>query len=145
MIKIICLGKLKEEYLKKLCEDYLKRINRYHKIQIINLDDELNIEKETINLKKIIKKTDFNIVLDINGKEYDSKSFSNLIYNTFNHYSTISFIIGSSHGIDESIKVLANERISFSKFTMPHGLFRGILLEQIYRSFKIINNEEYHK
>ncbi len=145
MIKIICFGKIKENYLNLLCNDYFTRLKRYHKIEIINLNDELDINKETKSLEKVFKESDYNIVLDINGKRYDSISFAKHVDNLFNYNSTITFIIGSSFGVDESIKNKCKEKISFSDFTMPHGLFRGVLLEQIYRAFKIINNEEYHK
>ncbi len=145
MIKIICFGKIKEKYLEDLCNDYFSRIKKYHKIEIVELKDLNSIEKETDSLRKVLKTSDYNIVLDIHGKTYDSVSFSKKIDNIFNYNSNITFIIGSSFGISEEIKKDAKELISFSSFTFPHGLFRGILLEQIYRSFKILNNEEYHK
>ncbi len=145
MIKIICLGKLKEDYLKDLCSDYLKRINKYHKCEIIELKDEENLEREAQNIKKYIGANDFVITLEIEGKELDSKELALLIDKTFNNYGTITFIIGSSEGLHERIKNLSNFKLSFSKLTFPHGLFRGVLLEQIYRSFKINNHESYHK
>ena len=84
--------------------------------------------------------------MDINGKEYTSVELSKIIDNTFtNGYGNITFIIGGSDGINELVKNKCNLRLSFSKLTFPHGLFRGILLEQIYRRFKILNNESYHK
>ena len=85
------------------------------------------------------------ITLEIEGKEMDSISFSRLIDETFITHSTITFIIGSSTGLSDKIKIRSNYKLSFSKFTFPHGLCRGILLEQIYRAFKINNNELYHK
>ena len=94
---------------------------------------------------KNIKDKDYVITLEIEGKEIKSEDFAKLIDNTFNTNSTITFVIGSSTGLDETIKKRSNYALSFSKFTFPHGLFRGILLEQIYRSFKINNNENYHK
>ncbi len=145
MIKIICFGKIKENYLKELCNDYLFRLKKYHNIELIELKDELDIKKETMSLEKHFKESDYNIVLDIKGKKYDSESFSKKINNIFNYNSNITFIIGSSFGIDESIKNKSSELLSFSDFTFPHGLFRGLFLEQLYRSFKINNNEEYHK
>ena len=75
----------------------------------------------------------------------DSLTLAKTLDNTFNHYSTIDFIIGSSDGLSDQIKNISNLKLSFSDFTMPHGLFRGVLLEQIYRTFKINNNETYHK
>jgi len=145
MIKIICLGKLKEKYLNDLVDDYLKRINKYHKIELIELKDEENLENEARNIKKYIGNNDFVVTLEINGKNYTSEEFADFIDKTFIRTGTITFIIGSSTGIHESIKNISNLTLSFSKFTFPHGLFRGILLEQIYRAFKINNNETYHK
>ncbi len=145
MIKIICLGKLKENYLTLLVDDYLSRINKYHKITLIELKDEDNLEKEAKNILKYINNNDYVITLEIEGKSYTSEEFANLINKTFITSSTITFIIGSSLGLDKSIKTRSNLSLSFSKFTFPHGLFRGLLLEQIYRAFKINNNESYHK
>lgn len=145
MIKIICVGSLKENYLKELVDDYLKRLSKYHKIDLIELKDS-DIKKECQEIKKVLNKNDYIISLDIKGKMYDSIEFKNHIENLFNTAnSNITFIIGGSTGIDDEIKNMSNELISFSKFTFPHGLFRGILLEQLYRSFKIMNNESYHK
>lgn len=145
MIKIICLGKIKENYLNDLINDYLKRINKYHKIEIIELKDENNLVNEKINIEKHLGKDDYIIVLDIDGNQITSEELAKKIDETFITNSTITFIIGSSEGLHEDIKRKANYRLSFSKMTFPHGLFRGILLEQIYRSFKILNNEKYHK
>ena len=144
MINIICIGKIKEKYLIELVEDYKSRISKYHKINIIEIADN-NIDKETDTILKFIKPNDYVISLAIEGKQMDSIEFSNLINETFIHYSTIDFIIGESNGLSDAIKNKSNLLLSFSKLTYPHGLFRGILLEQIYRSFKIINNETYHK
>ena len=119
MIKIICFGKLKENYLVNAVNDYYERVNKYHKI--------------------------YKILLDIKGEEVSSIEFSTLINDKLTHFSSITFIIGSSNGVSENIKSFVNQRISFGKITMPHGLFRAVLLEQIYRSFKILNNESYHK
>lgn len=145
MIKIICHGKIKEKYLIDLIDDYQKRISKYHKIEIIELKDYDNLELEKNIIEKQINNQDFVVALDIEGKQYESPEFANLIDTTFNHHGTITFIIGSSYGLHDDIKRRANIRMSFSKMTFPHGLFRGILLEQIYRSFKILNNESYHK
>ena len=145
MIRIICVGKIKENYLNDLINDYKTRISKYHKIEIIELKDN-NINSESDEILKTIKSSDYNILLDIEGSMASSVELSNLIVDTFNNsYGTISFIIGGSNGVDNRVKSIVNKRISFSKLTFPHGLFRGMLLEQIYRSFKIINNESYHK
>ncbi len=145
MIKIICVGKIKENYLKELIDDYTKRIEKYHKIKIIEVKDDQLIKNETKELLKYINKLEYNIALTITGNSFSSEDFAKHIDNLFNYNSNINFIIGSSNGLEEDIIKMCNECISFSKFTFPHGLFRGILLEQIYRAFKINNNENYHK
>lgn len=145
MIKIICLGKLKEKYLTELVNDYAKRINKYHQLKIIELKDEEDLEREAKNIEKYIGTNDYVITLEIEGKEIDSVSFAKLIDKTFITHSTITFIIGSSTGLSNRIKNRSNYQLSFSSLTFPHGLFRGILLEQIYRAFKINNHESYHK
>ena len=145
MIKIICVGKLKENYLIEAVNDYLKRINKYHKVEIIELKDS-NIKDEGIEINKYIKSGDYVVSLAIDGNIYSSIELSNRINTLFtNGNSNITFIIGGSNGIDSSILNNSDEKISFSKLTFPHGLFRVILLEQIYRAFKISNNESYHK
>lgn len=146
MIKIICFGKLKENYLINAVNDYFERINKYHKISILELKDLENIFDEEKELLKIIQNDkSYKILLDIKGEEVSSIEFSTLINDKLTHFSSITFIIGSSNGVSENIKNFMNQRISFGKITMPHGLFRAVLLEQIYRSFKILNNESYHK
>lgn len=144
MIKIICVGKIKENYLRDMINDYAKRISKYHKIEIIELTDS-NINKEKEELLRVINTKDYNIVMDIDGNNLSSREFAEKIDKTFLINSNITFIIGGSDGISSEIKKLANYRLSFSKLTFPHQLFRGILLEQIYRAFKILNNESYHK
>lgn len=145
MIKIICLGKLKEKYLVELVNDYTKRINRYHKLEIFELKDEDTLEKEEEKILKYIEEKDFVITLEIEGKEMTSEELASLLDKTFITHSNITFVIGSSLGLSGKIKSLSHYSLSFSKMTFPHGLFRGILLEQIYRTFKINNNESYHK
>lgn len=144
MINIICMGKIKEKYLNDLIDDYTKRISKYHKLNIIELPDN-DMDTETKNILKHIKPNDYVISLAIEGKQLDSIELSSLIDKTFINYPTIDFIIGESNGLSDEIKNRSNMLLSFSKLTYPHGLFRGILLEQIYRSFKILNNESYHK
>lgn len=145
MIKIICLGKLKENYLTQLVNDYQKRISRFHKIKLIELKDEDNLVKEENQILKYIEEKDFVITLEIEGKSLTSEEFATLIENTFITHSTITFLVGSSLGLSENVKKRSNFALSFSNMTYPHGLFRGILLEQIYRAFKINNHESYHK
>lgn len=145
MIKILCIGKIKEDYLDKLIDDYKKRIGKYIKIEIVELKDFADYDKEINNLVKNIKKSDYNIGLDLSGKMITSVEFAEKIDNVFPRNSNITFIIGGSLGLNDEVRSLCDELISFSKMTFPHGLFRGILLEQIYRACKINNHEMYHK
>ena len=145
MIKIVCVGKIKENYLNDLINDYKTRISKYQKIEIIELKDN-NTFDESNEILKVLNQKDYNILLDIKGEKLDSVSLSKLINDTFtDSYGCITFIIGGSNGVNDEVKSIVNKRLSFSDLTFPHGLFRGILLEQRYRSFKIINNESYHK
>lgn len=148
MIKIICIGKIKEDYLKKGIEEYKKRITKYSKIEIIELDDESNgniLEKERDKILKYINERDYIITLEINGNNIDSIELSKKIESIYLNYSNITFIIGGSYGLHNDIKNKSNYALSFSKLTFPHQLFRMMLLEQIYRSLKISHNETYHK
>lgn len=145
MIKILCVGKIKESYLDDLINDYKKRIGKYIKIEIIELKDDVNYDKEISNLIKNIKTSDYNIGLDLKGKMYSSVEFADKIDKILPQNSNITFIIGGSLGLNDEVRSLCDELISFSKMTFPHGLFRGILLEQIYRACKINNHQMYHK
>ena len=145
MIKIICFGKIKEDYLKELINDYVKRISKYSKLEIIELKDDPNQVNETKSILNVIKRNEYNVYLDIRGKLLDSVQFADMIDKTLIKYPSVTFIIGSSVGLADEVIKLCNDRISFSSMTMPHGLFRGVLLEQIYRACKINNNESYHK
>ena len=145
MIKIICVGKIKEKYLKELIEDYQKRINKYMKIEIVELKDDPVYEKEVISLLNVINSKEYNVALDLRGEKLSSEGLASFVDKTLVINSNITFIIGPSNGLNEEILNKCNKIISFSDLTFPHGLFRGILLEQIYRSFKIIHNESYHK
>ena len=149
MIKIICLGTIKENYIKEAIKDYQKRIEKYTKLEIVELKDEKDTEnalkREKENILKHINSKDNLVILDIKGKDYTSEELASFINKELYTNSNITFIIGSSQGLDEEIKKLTNKKISFSHLTFPHQLFRVILLEQIYRTFKIINNETYHK
>lgn len=145
MIKIVCVGKIKEPYLNDLINDYKSRISKYHKIEIIELKDN-DINTESNEILKVLNGKDYNIYMDIKGDKLNSIELSKLISNIFlEGYGNITFIIGGSNGVNDDVKKFVNKKISMSDMTFPHGLFRGILLEQIYRSFKIINNESYHK
>ncbi len=145
MIRIICLGKLKEDYLKEAVSDYLKRISNYHKIEIVELKDNENILEEEKEILNTLNPRSFKIALDIKGISTSSEELSTLIDKKLMENSIIDFIIGSSNGLSSNILSQVNMKISFGAITLPHGLFRVVLLEQIYRAFKILNNERYHK
>lgn len=144
MIKIICVGKIKEAFYRDAIGEYMKRLSKYHKVEIIEVADSNIREEKELILKRLDKK-DYIFTLEIEGRENTSIEFANLIDKTLINNSNITFIIGGSDGLDDEVKNLSNYKLSFSKMTFPHQLFRVILLEQIYRSFKIINNESYHK
>lgn len=151
MIKIITVGQIKEQYLKDAIEEYKKRISKYTNLEIIELKDEGLVEEEKSikleaeKIEKQLNDKDYIITLEIEGKEYTSPEFAEKLRTIQIENSNITFIIGGSYGLADSIKNKAKMHLSFSKMTFPHQLFRVILLEQIYRSFKIINNESYHK
>lgn len=151
MIKIICVGKIKEKFYRDAVEEYLKRLSKYTKLEIIEVDDishqneQVSISKEKNLILKYINKKDYIITLEIEGKKFNSIELSKKIDQILNINSNITFIIGGSNGLDYEIKSLSNLKLSFSDLTFPHQLFRIMVLEQIYRSFKIINNESYHK
>ena len=150
MIRIICIGKVKEKFYREALDEYKTRLSKYTRLEIIELSDynydiKKTIKEESDNIIKILNKSDYNILLDVKGQEMDSVTLSQKIENTLISHSNINFIIGGSYGVSDELKEICNMRLSFSKLTFPHQLFRIILLEQIYRSFKIINHEEYHK
>lgn len=150
MIRIVCVGKIKEQYLKDAISEYTKRLSKYTKLEIIELPDydgdKISIlKKEGELILKNIKEKSYVITLEIDGLEITSEEFSKKIDNILITNPDITFIIGGSYGLSDEVKALSNYKLSFSKMTFPHQLFRVILLEQIYRSFKILNNETYHK
>ena len=144
MIKIICIGKLKEKYLTEGINDYLTRLRKYHKIDLIELPDS-NIDAEGNEILKHTSNKDYIICLAIEGIQLSSTELAEKIDKIFISNPNITFIIGGSNGIRKDVLDRSNMLLSFSRLTYPHGLFRLILLEQIYRSFKILNNETYHK
>lgn len=156
-INIICVGKIKESFFRDAISEYLKRLSRFCTLNIIETSDEkipekssekieASIkEKEGLNILNRIKKDSYIIGLDLGGKELDSISFSNKLENISQNNSNITFIIGGSLGLSKDVLNSCNELICFSKMTFPHQLIRIFLLEQIYRAFKISNNETYHK
>ena len=151
MIKIITVGSIKEKYLKDAIEEYTKRISKYTNIEIVEVKDEGLVEPQKAmelegeKIKKYISPRDYVITLEIEGKQLTSEEFAEKINNIYLETSNITFIIGGSYGISPEIKNMSNFKLSFSKMTFPHQLFRVNLLEQIYRAYKINNNESYHK
>lgn len=148
MIKIITVGKIKEKYFIDAIEEYKKRITKYSKLEIIELSD-FNYDKEKTlfeegkNILSKITDKDFVITMEIEGKKMDSIELSSFIDKNISR--NITFVIGGSYGLSKEVKERSDYKLSFSDLTFPHQLFRIILLEQIYRSFRIINNESYHK
>ncbi|SEF41491.1 23S rRNA (pseudouridine1915-N3)-methyltransferase [Butyrivibrio sp. Su6] len=157
-ITIICVGKIKEKYWNDAISEYSKRLSRYCKLNIIEVADEKTPDnappaieeqikdKEGKRIIKNINPSAFVCALAINGKKFTSESFSEFIDSQgvkgINH---IQFIIGGSLGLHKSVLDLADQHISFSDMTFPHQMMRVILLEQIYRGYKIISGEPYHK
>ncbi|MGN9135172.1 23S rRNA (pseudouridine(1915)-N(3))-methyltransferase RlmH [Clostridium sp. HCP1S3_B4] len=157
-ISIIAVGKLKEKYLKMAVDEYSKRLSRYTKLEIIELQDEKTpdnaSEKEEVQIKEKegkailskIKDNTYVIAMDLNGKQLASVEFSQFISNcAVMGNSNIVFVIGGSLGLSEEVIKRADYKLCFSKMTFPHQLFRVMLLEQVYRGFRIMNNEPYHK
>lgn len=156
-INIICVGKIKENYLKDAITEYSKRLSKFCNLNITELQDEklpnkLNDSiitevknKECNKIIQAIKKDSYIICLDLKGKEFSSEDFSKKIENiTLNFNSSITFIIGGTLGLNQEILSMADEKICFSKMTFSHQLIRVFLLEQLFRAFKISNNETYH-
>ena len=155
-INIICIGKIKEKYLKDAIDEYSKRLKKYCNLNIVELQDEklpdklyeslLNEvkEKECKKMIDTIKKDSYVIALDLQGKEYTSEQFAEKIERISLINSTITFLIGGTLGFNDEIKKIAHEQVCFSKMTFPHQLMRLFLVEQIYRAFKIAKNETYH-
>lgn len=156
-IHIVCVGKLKESYLKEAVLEYSKRLSKYCSLTITELPDEklptkLNASvisdikaKECNHIIEQMKKDSFVFCLDLTGKQFSSEDFSKKIDNiALNLNSSITFVIGGTLGLNEKILSLAHEKISFSKMTFPHQLIRVFLLEQLFRAFKISKGETYH-
>ena len=148
MIKLICVGKIKEQFYKEAIKEYEKRLSKYTKLQIIEVNDEkeeIALKKEAESIMKHINDKDYVITLEIDGKPLSSIEFASKLEQTLMINSNITFVIGGSYGLGDEIKKRSNLRISFSKLTFPHQLFRVMFLEQLYRCFKINNKETYHK
>ncbi len=156
-ICIVAVGKIKEKSLKMLIEDYSKRLRKYAKLSIIEVKDQpekKNASIEDLNQLREVEATKirehikdgYKIALAIEGNSYSSEGFSKMIEDVKTYYgSRMYFIIGGSYGLSDSLKKEMDRLVSFSMFTFPHQLMRLILLEQLFRSMKISNNEPYHK
>ena len=155
-IDIVCVGKIRESYLKDAIAEYQKRLSKYCILNIIELPDEklpsklndsLSFEikqKESDLILSHIKKDSYIIALDLKGKNYTSTQFSEKIQNLSLITSHITFLIGGTLGMTDELLTNAKELICFSKMTFPHPLIRLFLLEQLFRGFKIMNGENYH-
>lgn len=156
-INIICVGKIKENYLKDAINEYSKRLSKYCNLNIIELQDKKipdkansSIESQVINAESLdiiahLPNDSYNICLDLKGKELSSIDFAKKLQDIQQINSAINFVIGGSLGFNDDVRKKCKESICFSKMTFPHQLIRVFLLEQIYRAFKINNNETYHK
>ena len=149
-IKIISIGTLKETYLKDMVKEYTKRLSKYTKVEIIEIKEEndTNPKVKEIEGNKILnylKPRDYVIALTLNKKEYTSEELAKWLNNKMMKSSELVFIIGGSLGLSNLVLNRANECLTLSKLTFTHQMSRVILLEQIYRAFKINNHEKYHK
>lgn len=156
-ITVICVGKLKEKYFKDAAAEYIKRLSRFGKTEIIELPDEKipdNVSdkqaeqikiKEGKNILSHLKSNTFFITLCVEGKEFSSEELADRISDLSMKTGHITFAIGGSLGLSDEVKAASALKLSFGKITLPHQLIRIVLLEQIYRAFKINANETYHK
>lgn len=157
-ITVVCVGKIKEKFYRDAIDEYAKRLSKYCKLEIIEVADEKTpdgvsdkvcesiMEKEGERILSHINQNAYVIALAIEGREFDSVNFAKQIDKLgVEGKSNIVFVIGGSLGIYDKIKASADLLLSFSNMTFPHQLMRVILLEQIYRAYRIINNEPYHK
>lgn len=156
-VSVICVGKLKEGYLRDGCAEYIKRLSAYSKVKVIEVAEEkasdnpsaaeiINIiEKEGKRIIDKIPKGSFVISMCIEGKEFSSPDFSEELEKISMNNSNVAFIIGGSYGLSDEVKSLGKLKLSFGKLTLPHQLVRMVLLEQIYRAFSISNHSKYHK
>jgi len=147
-LTILCIGKLKEKYWQDACAEYIKRLGRFAKLEIIELVESKSddVDEESRMLLERIPKGALTVALDVGGKSLSSEGLADFISKkTVEGTSHICFIIGGSNGYNDEVRKAADLRLSFSSFTFPHQLMRVILLEQIYRAFKINAGEKYHK
>lgn len=158
-IKLVCVGKLSERFLKEALDEYKKRLGSFCKVEVVEISEEKNsnqtppkaeieniLKKEGVRILDKISDGEFVITLEILGKMMDSEEFSEFLQKKMTDgISKFTFVIGGSYGLHGCVKERADLKLSFSKFTLPHQLFRIVLFEQIFRAFKIMNNQIYHK
>ena len=154
-VNIVAVGKVKEKYFQDGVNEYVKRLGRFCKVNVIEVKERNIVEnpnsseileilkREGEDIKKELK--GYIVAMAIEGKKFSSVGFSNFINKIKDGFGEITFVIGGSYGIDESVKALAHEKISFSDMTFPHTLYRVMLVEQIYRAFTILEDGKYHK
>lgn len=142
-VNIVCVGKLKESYWRDAITEYSKRLSRFCKVTIKELPECKTLQEESVAISRAV--TGFKIALCVEGKKLSSENLAEVVKTQVDRGSEITFIIGSSTGLDEQIKSNADLKLSFSDMTFPHQLMRVILLEQIYRAFMINAGSEYHK
>ena len=151
-IKIVCVGNIKEKFFREACDEYIKRIGRFGKINITEIKEcrgtgeAQNVEAEGRLILKNLSKTDFNVALCVEAKQLSSEELAQLFEEkSVSGTSCVTFVIGGSDGLSDEVKNFCDFKLGFSKMTFPHQLMRVVLLEQVYRAFKIANNESYHK
>lgn len=154
-INIVCVGDIKEKFYTSACSEYIKRLSKYHTVEIVEVEEEKLPKnysdadiakvkvKESLRIEKHCK--GYIVVLDVMGKELTSEQLASKLQSIANETFTVTFVIGGSFGLSDLMKQKAHLLLSFSRFTFPHQLMRVILLEQVYRATTIINNITYHK
>ena len=156
-VKVICIGKLKEREYAALCDEYLKRLSRFCRAEVIQLEEQRlpehpagaqiadALRREAAQVTAVIPRNAYTIALCVEGKGMTSEAFAERIASCAQTTDKLCFLIGGSNGLDETLKRDASLRLSFSAMTFPHHLFRVMLLEQIYRAFAINSGSQYHK
>ena len=149
-INFVCVGNLKEKFSRDAQSEYLKRLAAFCKVNIVEIKEQnqlenpkLIVEKEGDEILKNLKGK--SILCEINSKQFSSEEFASYISSSMQTSSTLTFVVGGSYGVCDKVKAACDEKISFSKMTFPHNLFRIMLLEQVYRAFTIMEGKSYHK
>lgn len=149
-IRIVCVGNLKESYWREAEGEYKKRLSKFCKLEIVELDEKNKFDiidkiKDAESEEIMASLTGKSILLDLNGKQISSEEFSEKLDKLSLTESTITFVIGGSYGVNQSVKTKIEDKISFGRVTYPHNIARVLLLEQIYRAFMILSGSKYHK